>query len=129
MAVIDIGEIVLHMRGLLGGVAEDAIHVVLAHQAEGFMDEIRGPYPGAGPTPFDTGRLLASGQIDVTEVSVVFENDASELGKESYASYAHHSGDAVGQYDDDSERLFQKYFGEDAAIALGEVTAGLLDVG
>jgi len=83
---------------------------VLAEQTVEFELDLRGNGPGEGLTPFLTGRLLTSGETFQDGLRLVFENDAAEPGKESYAEFAHHSGDPTGGYATGAERAFNQRF-------------------
>ncbi len=113
-------------RAIAGGL--DAVLAdLMAQRAEDMQDALRGAGPGGGITPYDTGRLLTTADLDVTEHTVIFENDAAELGRESYAGFAHFSGDDVGGYARDVAALFRFTFGQPFADELERVTAEMLD--
>lgn len=112
MADFTISEFIAELRQQAGSDIDAIVAEEIAESAEEFMDALRGPSPGQGPTPYDTGRLLTSGDVDVTPSTVEFSNDAAELGRESYASFAHHSGDEVGGYARDAKALFGLHMDE-----------------
>lgn len=111
------------------GDVEDVVVDAMARRAEEMQDRLRGAGPGGGITPFDTGRLLTSAEVDVRADGVIFTNDAAELGRESYAEFAHFSGDETGGYARDAEALFLELFGDSFAAEIERLTAEVIDAG
>lgn len=103
-----------------------ALENALAEQAIAFNQDLRGPGPGQGLTPFDTGRLLTSGNTVQTGLNLTFENEAQEEGRAPYASWAHKAGQPVGDYAATSGKAFDKRLGPDLIEAWDKISAAAL---
>lgn len=103
-----------------------SIETEVAEAAIRFQEDLRGPAPGAGLTPFRTGNLQTTGRADLDGMRFSYVNDARPYspssatqgdrikinrGRESYASYAHFSGEPSGQFERDAGEAFAKHFG------------------
>jgi hypothetical protein len=112
----------------------------VAEASIAFNEDLRGPSPGAGVTPFRTGNLQSRGRITQTGLTWNYKNDARpykpsnagqgdrvsiQRGKESYASHAHFSGAATGQFAADAEAAFEKHFGSELEDMAERAIAGL----
>jgi hypothetical protein len=119
----------------------DTIAAEVAESAIAFNEDIRGPAPGAGKTPFRTGNLQQSGRSTVEGVRFQYKNDARpyspsnaeqgdpkkfKRGAESYASFAHFSGAEDGQFAADAEDAFNNRFGSDLSSRAEAAIIGLL---
>ncbi len=92
-----------------------------------FSEDMRGPSPGAGLTPFRTGNLQSAGRMNHDRLRFSYENDARPYspsnaeqgdrvtihgGRESYASFAHFDGGQEGDFAALAEDAFNKRFGK-----------------
>jgi hypothetical protein len=110
-----------------------AMEEALAEQAIAYNQDLRGAGPGSGVTPFDTGRLLMSGNIAQQSINLTFTNDARDPDTGVfYAGYAHQSGDPRradpsgtfgGGYATDTADAFAKRFGAELLEAWETATA------
>lgn len=121
----------------------DAIAAEVAEAAASFREDLRGPSPGAGKTPFRTGNLQSSGREVLNGLSFQYVNDArpykpsnAEQGdrvsiqrrKPSYASFAHFAGAPEGQFAADAQESFERHFGPELEDRAERALMGLLDV-
>lgn len=101
-----LGELIERME-TIGDELREAMEDILAEQAIEFNQDLRGGGPGQGITPFKTGRLLTSGDIEQDGLNLAFVNDAD------YASDVHKSGGNDGDYERESGEAFNKRFGDE----------------
>ena len=100
---------------------QEVLEDTIAQQAIAFNEDLRGSGPGEGITPFASGNLLLSGNLDHDGRSVVFTNDAD------YASYAHRAGGSTGDYDLESGEAFRTRFDSELTEELDRAVGDLLD--
>lgn len=110
-----------------GGKLRQDLEAALAEQALAYSQDLRGPRGGQGITPFDTGRLLTSGNTVQTGLNLTFENDAQEEGRAPYASWAHHAGQPVGDYAAESGKAFDARFGQELLDAWDDAAKGRME--
>ena len=111
--------------GVFAAVADE-----IAEASIRFQEDLRGPAPGDGLTPFRTGNLQSTGRIEIDGLRLTYTNDARpyrpsnaeqgdrveiKRGAESYASFAHHAGAEEGQFAADAGAAFEARFGPDLA--------------
>ena len=116
----------------------DELASKVAEASIAFNEDMRGPSPGMGRTPFRTGNLLSAGRTTLDGVRFSFVNDAQPYSLagggvtvtrgESYASFAHFSGESEGQYAEDAGYLFDLHFSERLEEEAERALMGLLDV-
>lgn len=106
----------------------------LGEVAVEYQQDLRGPGPGLGLTPFRTGNLLLSGNVIQRGLDLTFLNDVKDprTGAE-YAEWAHFSGRPTGDYAAQTAADFRQRFGEElpqrwAAVAL-DAARGVLGGG
>lgn len=92
------------------GALEQELQDALAEKSIEYELDLRGSGPGGGLTPFDTGRLLTSGNVTIDGLGLEFVNLAP------YAEWAHFSGAPTGGYADDSAQAFAVRFGQELPI-------------
>ena len=117
---------------------EDKMVAAIAEQAVLFQQDLLGPQPGAGITPYRTGNLLTSGDVAQVRTRLTFLNDAvpydivygtgrkgfrvtPQLGQPSYASRVHKRGEPRGQYAADVAEAFARRFGPDLVDRLERI--------
>ncbi len=123
--------------------ARRVLETVAAEVAEAsiaFNEDLRGPAPGAGLTPFRTGNLQSTGRTTLDGARFSYVNDARpyslaggsisiQPGRESYASFAHFSGEAEGQFASDAGDAFNARFGPGLEDKAERALMGVIDAG
>jgi len=126
--------------------ASRILDVLADEVAEGairFREDLRGPSPGAGVTPFRTGNLQSSGREQHEGLRFTYRNDARpyspsnaeqgdrvriKRGAESYAGFAHFAGAPEGQFAADAAEAFEQHFSKELEDRAERALMGLLDV-
>lgn len=122
----------------------DVLAAEVAEAAAAFREDIRGPSPGAGVTPFRTGNLQSSGREVLNGLRFEYVNDARPYrpsnaeqgdrvsivrGAESYASFAHFAGSPEGQFAADAQAAFERRFDAELEERAEAALMAVLDVG
>jgi hypothetical protein len=119
----------------------DTLAAEVAEASALFREDLRGPSPGAGVTPFRTGNLQSSGREVLDGVRFSYINDARpyspsnaeqgdrvsiKRGAESYAGFAHFAGAPEGQFADDAAQAFAERFGKELEDRAERALLGLM---
>lgn len=98
------------------GDLEQKLQDALAEKSIEYEQDLRGTGPGGGLTPFDTGRLLTSGNVTIDGLGLEFHNQAP------YAEWAHFSGAPTGGYAADSADAFAVRLGQELPVEWERIT-------
>lgn len=104
-----------------------ALERALAEQAIEYNQDLRGVGPGLGVTPFATGRLLTSGNIEQHGLNLEFVNEAQAPGGQPYAEWARKAGEPIGGYKRDSGEAFARRFGPELEEAWSKLMIAALE--
>ena len=116
-------ELIDQLRAAEGDLRE-RLEDALAEKAIEYNQDLRGAGPGAGLTPFRTGRLLTSGNIEQNGLNIEFTNTATDPDTgASYAEWAHKSGESTGGYARSSELAFERRLGDELPLVWDAIVA------
>ena len=116
----NVSDLLARLRAASASVRQE-LEDALAEQAIAYAQDLRGSGPGAGLTPFDTGRLLMGMNLVQRGLGLVAENLTE------YAEWAHRSGVTTGGYQRDSGAAFRVRFGAELLARWEGITTRALE--